>query len=123
MFIGVTKNVSGQRKMYINLKRNKKKTLLFGQRSSLYHTMFLCTVSLRERKLPIALHCLGSLGIAPTRNCTCFLKIGFVVAGGVWLPGLGFIPITIDENIIATITNINTLLLIKLSTSYNCSTF
>ena len=24
----------------------------------------------------------GSLGIAPTRNCTHFLKIGFVVAGG-----------------------------------------
>jgi hypothetical protein len=24
----------------------------------------------------------GSLGIAPTRNCTYFLKIGFVVAGG-----------------------------------------
>ena len=24
----------------------------------------------------------GSLGIAPARNCTNFLKIGFVVAGG-----------------------------------------
>ena len=24
----------------------------------------------------------GSLGIAPTRNCTYFFKIGFVVAGG-----------------------------------------
>ena len=24
----------------------------------------------------------GSLGIAPTRNCAHFLKIGFVVAGG-----------------------------------------
>ena len=32
---------------------------------------------------------LGSLGIAPTRNCTYFLKIGFVVAGG----AAGFIPI------------------------------
>ena len=25
---------------------------------------------------------IGSLGIAPTRNCTHFRKIGFVVAGG-----------------------------------------
>ena len=30
---------------------------------------------------------------------------------------------TVDKNIIATIAIINTLLLIKLSTSYNCSTF
>ena len=27
----------------------------------------------------------GSLGIAPARNCTQFLKIGFVVAGGGFL--------------------------------------
>ena len=29
---------------------------------------------------------IGSLGIAPTRNCTHFLKNGFVVAGAVFIP-------------------------------------
>ena len=30
----------------------------------------------------VGLKCKISLGIAPTRNCTNFLKIGYVVAGG-----------------------------------------
>ena len=31
----------------------------------------------------------GSLVITPTRNCTHFLKIGFVVAGGGFIPIIG----------------------------------
>ena len=45
--------------------------------------------------LTIVLVEFGSIGIAPTQNCTHYLKIGFVVAGG------GFSPIiSIKEKIV-----------------------